>query len=149
MCDEYEQKTRRREMLGEKLKKIKEDQGEIAVSREFNHATYRLATMYNIIVVVKNEQTWSLLTMYMYMLTMYRAEVYSSLPTPPPHPPPSHFQKSAPYLIFTLKNYLYKHSGCVFNFHDLITVSFVFPYHSKLINSSELRGEFCKSSDHV
>ena len=36
MCDEYEQKTRRLEMLREKLKKIKEDQGEIAVSREFN-----------------------------------------------------------------------------------------------------------------
>ena len=35
MCDEYEQKTRRLEMLREKLKKIKEDQGEIAVSREF------------------------------------------------------------------------------------------------------------------
>ena len=34
MCDEYEQKTRRLEMLREKLKKIKEDQGEIAVSRE-------------------------------------------------------------------------------------------------------------------
>ena len=36
MCDEYEQKTRRLEMLREKLKKIKEDQGEIAVSRELN-----------------------------------------------------------------------------------------------------------------
>ena len=36
MCDEYEQKTRRLEMLREKLKKIKEDQGEIAVSREFD-----------------------------------------------------------------------------------------------------------------
>ena len=36
MCDEYEQKTRRLEMLREKLKKIKEDQGEIAVSRKFN-----------------------------------------------------------------------------------------------------------------
>lgn len=35
MCDEYEQKTRRLKMLGEKLKKIKEDQGEIAVSRKY------------------------------------------------------------------------------------------------------------------
>ena len=34
MCDEYDQKTRRLETLREKLKKIKEDQGEIAVSRK-------------------------------------------------------------------------------------------------------------------
>ena len=39
MCDEYEQKTRRLEMLREKLKKIKEDQGEIAVSREWSNCS--------------------------------------------------------------------------------------------------------------
>ena len=46
MCDEYEQKTRRLEMLREKLKKIKEDQGEIAVSREWTHLSLSIVYVF-------------------------------------------------------------------------------------------------------